>query len=85
MVKDYQNFNPNQIELFSPLTGIPAVSDTLRTDGGCQIWTKLGQGGQYITPRYPDLKKTLLGPRGGFLGPMKFLCSENLASNFSHD
>ena len=22
------------------LTGIPAVSDTLRTDGGCQIWTK---------------------------------------------
>ena len=73
MVKDYQNFNPNQIELFSPLTGIPAVSDTLRTDGGCQIWTKLGQGGQYITLRYPDMKKTLLSPRGGILGDLIFL------------
>ena len=41
----------------TPLLGIPAVSDTLRTDGGCQIWTKLGQGGQYITLRYPDMKK----------------------------
>ena len=33
------------------LTDIPAVSDTLRTDGGCHIWTKLGLGGQYITLR----------------------------------
>ena len=49
-------------ETVSTLTDIPAVSDTLRTDGGCQIWTKLGQGGQYITPIYPDLKKTLLDP-----------------------
>ena len=55
------------------LTGIPAVSDTLRTDGGCQIWTKLGQGGQYITLRYPDMKKTLLSPRGGILGDLIFL------------
>ena len=28
------------------LTDYPALSDTLRTDGGCQIYTKLGQGGQ---------------------------------------
>ena len=59
--------------LDSALTGIPAVSDTLRTDGGCQIWTKLGQGGQYITPIYPDMKKTLLSPRGGILGDLIFL------------
>ena len=55
------------------LTDIPAVSDTLRTDGGRQIWTKPGQGGQYITPRYPDMKKTLLSPRGGILGDLIFL------------
>ena len=55
------------------LTDIPALSDTLRTDGGCQIWTKLGQGGQYITLRYPDMKKTLLSPRGGILGDLIFL------------
>ena len=54
----------------TPLLGIPAVSDTLRTDGGCQIWTKLGQGGQYITQRYLEMKNTLLGMRGGpFGGP----------------
>ena len=66
------------------LTDSPAVSDTLRTDGGRQIWTKLGQGGQYITPRYPDLKKPLFGPRGGFLGTLKFLFSGNWVADFSH-
>ena len=55
------------------LTDIPAVSDTLRTDGSCQIWTKLGQGGQYITQRYLEMKNTLLGMRGGLLGDLKFL------------
>ena len=74
-IKKEKNFWKLDFTIF--LTGIQAVSDTLRTDGGCQIWTKLGQGGQYITPIYPDLKKNLLGTRGGFLGPMKFLCSEN--------
>ena len=47
----------NRIYFLIDLTDIPALSDTLRTDGGCQIWTKLGQGGQYITLRYPDMKK----------------------------
>ena len=62
------------------LTGIPAVSDTLRTDGGCQIWTKLGQGGQYITPRYPDLKKPLLDPRGGLFGALDFSIKGKITS-----
>ena len=53
------------------LTDIPAVSDTLRTDGGCQIWTKLGQGGQYITLRQPDMKKPRLAPRGEQFGGLE--------------
>ena len=63
------------IPLLKPpfITDIPAVSDTLRTDEGHQIWTKPGQGGQYITPRYPDMKKTLLSPRGSILGDLIFL------------
>ena len=68
-----------------PLTDIPAVSDTLRTDGSCQIWTKLGQGGQYITPIYPDMKKTLLSPRGGILGDLIFLLRGYWGADFSHD
>ena len=46
---------------------------------------KLGQGGQYITPRYPDLKKTLLDPRGGFLGHLIFLSRGKSPADFSHD
>ena len=46
---------------------------------------KLGQGGQYITPRYPDLKKTLLDPRGGLLGHLKFLLRGNSTADLSHD
>ena len=69
----------------SILTGIPAVSDTLRTDGSCQIWTKLGQGGQYITQRYLEMKNTLLGMRGGLLGDLKFLLRGKWTADLSHD
>ena len=55
------------------LTVNPGVTGPLRTDGGCQILMKLGQGGQYITQRYLEMKNTLLGMRGGLLGDLKFL------------
>ena len=67
------------------LTGFPALTGPLCTEGGLRILTKLGQGGQYLTPRYPNLKKTLSDPRGGLLGHLKFLLRGKSTADLSHD
>ena len=46
---------------------------------------KLGQGGQYITQRYLEMKNTLLGMRGGLLGDLKFLLRGKWTADLSHD
>ena len=71
--------------LITFLTGFPALTGPLCTEGGLRILTKLGQGGQYLTPRYPNLKKTLLDPRGGLLGHLKFLLRGKSTADLSHD
>ena len=71
--------------VISYLTGFPALTGPLCTEGGLRILTKLGQGGQYLTPRYPNLKKTLSDPRGGLLGHLKFLLRGKSTADLSHD
>ena len=70
---------------FMYLTVCPALTGPLRTDEGCQILMKLGQDGQYITQRHPELKKTRFDPRGGFLGYLIFSHRGKSTADLSHD
>ena len=72
-------------QFIQPLTDIPALTGTIRTDGGRPIWTKFGQCGGYTPRSYPRTKIPPAGPRGGQKGPSNFVVWRNWSGHLSHE